>query len=177
MVFIWKQASSAILTDFLQAREANICLTLEGLHMTPGQSLNMKISSSMSCGPKVQFLLVGNDINLTLWVTGAETFAIINKKNRALHKITSLREKLRNYFDILLWCGLHIYKCLNLVFWWMLLTNHGGNYGRYPFNFNKKKLLVNSDLISDEPFNFKEQMVYEAILQLCDYKIIEDFCW
>lgn len=57
---------NTVLTDFLQAREANICLTLEGLHMTPGQSLNMKISSSMSCGPKVQFLLVGNDINLTL---------------------------------------------------------------------------------------------------------------
>lgn len=46
-------------TDFRQAREANICLTREGRHMTPGLSLNMKISSSISAGPNVQFLLVG----------------------------------------------------------------------------------------------------------------------
>lgn len=99
MVFVWNQALNAVLTDFLQAREANICLTLEGLHMTPGQSLNMKISSSMSCGPKVQFLLVGNDINLTLWVTGAERFARNNeKKTCALQEITSSRGKLMLWY-------------------------------------------------------------------------------
>ena len=37
-----------LLTDFRQALEANICLTREGRHMTPGLSLSMKISSSMS---------------------------------------------------------------------------------------------------------------------------------
>lgn len=39
--------------------------------MTPGLSLSMKISSSISWGPKVQFLLVGKEINLALLVTGA----------------------------------------------------------------------------------------------------------
>lgn len=61
-----------LLTDFRQALEANICLTLEGRHMTPGLSLSIKISSSISWGPKVQFLLVGKDINLALSVTGAK---------------------------------------------------------------------------------------------------------
>lgn len=60
-----------IITDFRQALEANICLTREGRHMTPGLSLSMKISSSISWGPKVQFLLVGKEINLALLVTGA----------------------------------------------------------------------------------------------------------
>jgi hypothetical protein len=60
-----------LLTDFRQALEANICLTREGRHMTPGLSLNIKISSSISWGPKVQFLLVGKEINLALSVTGA----------------------------------------------------------------------------------------------------------
>lgn len=60
------------LTDFRQALEANICLTREGRHMTPGLSLSMKISSSMSWGPNVQFLLVGKEISLALSVTGAE---------------------------------------------------------------------------------------------------------
>lgn len=61
-----------LLTDFRQAREANICLTREGRHITPGLSLSMKISSSMSWGPKVQFLLVGKEINLALSVMGAK---------------------------------------------------------------------------------------------------------
>lgn len=39
--------------------------------MTPELSLSMKISSSMSLGPKVQFLLVGTDISFTLSMTGA----------------------------------------------------------------------------------------------------------
>lgn len=39
--------------------------------MTPGLSLNMKISSSMSDGPNVQFLLVGRDTSLTLSITWA----------------------------------------------------------------------------------------------------------
>lgn len=60
-----------IITDFRQALEANICLTREGRHITPGLSLSIKISSSMSWGPKVQFLLVGKEINLALLVTGA----------------------------------------------------------------------------------------------------------
>lgn len=69
--------------------------------MTPGQSLNMKINSSMSCGPKVQFLLVGKDINLTLRVTGAERFAVINKEtNRALQEIF-LSEKLLRYINMM----------------------------------------------------------------------------
>jgi len=58
--------------DFRQALEANICLTREGRHITPGLSLSIKISSSMSWGPKVQFLLVGKEINLALSVTGAK---------------------------------------------------------------------------------------------------------
>ena len=62
----------SLLTDFRQALEANICLTREGRHMTPGLSLSMKISSSMSWGPKVQLLLVGKEINLALSVTGAK---------------------------------------------------------------------------------------------------------
>lgn len=111
-----------ILTDFLQAREANICLTLEGLHMTPGQSLNMKISSSMSCGPKVQFLLVGKDINFTLWVTGAERFAVINKETAIILDLTLkkqtffLEKKLRTYFDMLL-CSAYMtkFKCSLLM--------------------------------------------------------------
>lgn len=45
--------------------------------MTPGLSLSIKISSSISWGPKVQFLLVGKEINLALSVTGAK-----RKKNR-----------------------------------------------------------------------------------------------
>lgn len=57
------------LTDLRQALEANICLTLEGRHMTPGLSVSMKISSSMSAGPKVQFLLVGKETSLTLSIT------------------------------------------------------------------------------------------------------------
>lgn len=40
--------------------------------MTPGLSLSIKISSSISWGPKVQFLLVGKEINLALSVTGAK---------------------------------------------------------------------------------------------------------
>ena len=40
--------------------------------MTPGLSLSMNSSSSMSWGPKVQFLLVGKEISLALSVTGAE---------------------------------------------------------------------------------------------------------
>lgn len=60
------------LTDLRQALEANICRTREGRHMTPGLSLSMKSSSSMSWGPKVQFLLVGKEISLALSVTGAE---------------------------------------------------------------------------------------------------------
>ena len=59
------------LTDFRQAREANICLTRDGRHMTPGLSLSMKISSSMSAGPNVQFLLVGSDTSLTRSITWA----------------------------------------------------------------------------------------------------------
>ena len=62
----------SLLTDLRQALEANICRTREGRHMTPGLSLSMKSSSSMSWGPKVQFLLVGKEINLALSVTGAE---------------------------------------------------------------------------------------------------------
>lgn len=61
-----------LLTDFRQALEANICLTREGRHITPGLSLSIKISSSMSWGPKVQFLLVGKETNLALSVTGAK---------------------------------------------------------------------------------------------------------
>lgn len=61
-----------LLTDFRQALEANICLTREGRHITPGLSLSIKISSSMSWGPKVQLLLVGKEINLALSVTGAK---------------------------------------------------------------------------------------------------------
>lgn len=68
MVFEYKYKTLQ-LTDFRHAREANICLTREGLHMTPGLSLNMKISSSMSAGPNVQFLLVGRDTSLTLSIT------------------------------------------------------------------------------------------------------------
>lgn len=56
-------------TDFRQAREANICLTREGRHMTPGLSVSMKISSSISAGPNVQFLLVGRDTSFTLSIT------------------------------------------------------------------------------------------------------------
>lgn len=93
-ILIWNQSSHEVLTDFLQAREANICLTREGLHMTPGQSLSMKISSSMSCAPKVQFLLVGNDINLTFWVAGAERFAIINKEAECYRKFLLLERKI-----------------------------------------------------------------------------------
>ena len=59
------------LTDFRQAREANICLTRDGRHMTPGLSLSMKISSSMSAGPNVQFLLVGRDTSFTRSITWA----------------------------------------------------------------------------------------------------------
>lgn len=73
-----------LLTDFRQAREANICLTLEGRHMTPGLSLSIKISSSMSWGPKVQFLLVGKEINLALSVTGAKRKK--NEENLLLEK-------------------------------------------------------------------------------------------
>lgn len=40
--------------------------------MTPGLSLSIKISSSISWGPKVQFLLVGKEISLALSVTGAK---------------------------------------------------------------------------------------------------------
>lgn len=77
------------LTDFRHAREANICLTREGLHMTPGLSLSMKISSSMSAGPNVQFLLVGRDTSLTLSMTWAT--ATTNKK------ATSIFGNTRNY--------------------------------------------------------------------------------
>lgn len=59
------------LTDLRQALEANICLTREGRHITPGLSLSMKISSSMSLGPNVQFLLVGRDTSFTLCITCA----------------------------------------------------------------------------------------------------------
>lgn len=60
------------LTDLRQALDANICLTREGRHMIPGLSLSMKMSSSMSLGPKVQFLLVGKDTNFTLSITWAD---------------------------------------------------------------------------------------------------------
>lgn len=68
----WQMNEPSLLTDFRQALEANICLTREGRHITPGLSLSMKISSSTSWGPKVQFLLVGKEINLALSVTGAK---------------------------------------------------------------------------------------------------------
>ena len=70
------QSRHVTLTDFLQAREANMCLTRDGLHMTPGLSLSMKMSSSMSPGPNVQFLLVGRDTSFTrsiTWAAGAQT--------------------------------------------------------------------------------------------------------
>lgn len=68
-----------LLTDFRQALEANICLTREGRHITPGLSLSIKISSSMSWGPKVQFLLVGKETNLALSVTGAKRIKLGEK--------------------------------------------------------------------------------------------------
>lgn len=73
--------------------------------MTPGQSLNMKISSSMSCGPKVQFLLVGKDINFTLWVTGAERFAVINKETAIILDLTLKKQTffLEKKIENLLW--------------------------------------------------------------------------
>lgn len=130
-LFIWTQTSSAVLTDFLQAWEANICLTLEGLHITPGQSLNMKISSSMSCGPKVQFLLVGNDTNLTLWVRGAGRFTMIIKKQRNIGN--HLREKLRNLLEkVNVMCCVYIVMFkFNLLM--MYLTNHSGNLWHMSF--------------------------------------------
>lgn len=93
-ILIWNQSPHEVLTDFLHAREANICLTREGLHMAPGHSLSVKISSSMSCAPKVQFLLVGNDINLTFWVAGAERFAIINKETECYRKCLFLERNI-----------------------------------------------------------------------------------
>lgn len=49
--------------------------------MTPGLSLSMKMSSSMSPGPKVQVLLVGTDISFTLSMTGATKYEITLKIN------------------------------------------------------------------------------------------------
>lgn len=72
MPFSKEKRIEDIHTDLRHALEANICLTREGLHMTPGQSLSIKMSSSMSPGPKVQFLLVGKDISFTLSMTGAK---------------------------------------------------------------------------------------------------------
>jgi len=70
--YFWQEEKLATLTDLRQALDANICLTREGRHMIPGLSLSMKMSSSMSLGPKVQFLLVGRDTSFTLSITWAD---------------------------------------------------------------------------------------------------------
>lgn len=49
--------------------------------MTPGLSLSMKMSSSMSPGPNVQFLLVGTEISFTFSMTGAIKYDITLKIN------------------------------------------------------------------------------------------------
>ena len=59
---------------------------LEGLRTEPSaDSDSMKINSSMSCFPKVQFLLMGRWLSLTRWVAGA-SFIKINKGKRAIKK-------------------------------------------------------------------------------------------
>ena len=59
---------------------------LEGLRTEPSaDSDSMKINSSMSCFPKVQFLLMGRWLSLTRCVAGA-SFIKINEGKRAIKK-------------------------------------------------------------------------------------------
>lgn len=75
--------------------------------MTPGLSLSMKSSSSMSWGPKVQFLLVGKEISLALSVTGAErrqcrgkpSFEKCVSKKNAFHLGATCQEHLKDTAD------------------------------------------------------------------------------
>ena len=70
------------------AQLANIFLTLEGLHITPGESLNMKISSSMSLTPNVQFLLMERETSLTFFIASA--LWSISKSNQFFWNICTL---------------------------------------------------------------------------------------
>lgn len=56
--------------------------------MTPGLSLSMKMSSSMSPGPKVQFLLVGTETSFTLSMTGAIKYNDYTYNKHKVHRNT-----------------------------------------------------------------------------------------
>ena len=70
--FIWAWVSAVpTMMDVRHARLANIFLSLEGLHITPGESLSIKINSSVFSTPNAQFLLMGRETSLTLFYAPA----------------------------------------------------------------------------------------------------------
>lgn len=103
------------LTDFRQALEANICRTRDGRHMTPGLSLSMKMSSSMSAGPNVQFLLVGRDTSFTLSITWAAVTT--DRKLRSAFVIIKMRTKNCSYLRFMYWYLLHLWGTQSRSFW------------------------------------------------------------
>ena len=87
--FIWAWLSAVpTMMDMRHVRLANIFLTLQDLHITPGESLTMKINSSMSSTPNVQFLLMGSETSLTFFI--AWTLWSISKLNLFFSNISTL---------------------------------------------------------------------------------------
>lgn len=78
-----------------QARLSNIFLTLAvegGLHITPGESLSIKVNSSMSSTPNVQLLLMGKEISFTIFIASIGIVIDLNIKSVLL-----------KYFHIVHW--------------------------------------------------------------------------